>query len=74
VTFLGQHIALAMGFFFVQNFAKMQEIKNKSEYFGHKDFFFFLFFENNLPHLDYAFSLVVVFKKVFRQVLECVAI
>ncbi len=73
-----------MVFFFAQNFAKMQEIKNKREYFGHNISFFlrksqilrifFFFWENNSPHLDYAFSLVVVFKKVFRQVLECVAI
>jgi hypothetical protein len=64
VTFLGQHIALAMFFFLVQNFAKMQEIKVKGNILAQYFFFSekkkpkfedFYFFERDLPHLNYAF-------------------
>jgi hypothetical protein len=48
VTFLGQHIALAMFFFLVQNFAKMQEIKVKGNILAQ----YFFFSEKKKPKFE----------------------
>jgi hypothetical protein len=80
VTFLGQHIALAIIIFPCMKFRQNARNKNKKGIFLHTISFFseknqnlriFIFLKRILPHLDYAFfSLVVVFKHVFKKCLD----